>query len=223
VHACALASALRIGKVLVPAAPGALSALGILDADLRREFSRTIMAAPGDSRIAGVFTQLEAEAREAFRREGVKPYLSRSADLRYQGQGFELRVPWSARVAKSFHSMHARAYGYADSERAVEIVTLRVQAVARTPKPKQAPAVLKRGDGARARLAQHRIFEEGRWRSGALYDRALLKPGDRFIGPAVIAELSATTYLPSAWTACVDPFGNLALTPANSPRRMGRA
>jgi N-methylhydantoinase A len=222
-HACALASALRIGKVLVPAAPGALSALGILDADIRREFSRTIMAPPADSRIAGVFAELEAEAREAFRREGVKPSLSRSADLRYQGQGFELRVGWSSRVLHSFHALHARAYGYADSERAVEIVTLRVQAVARTPKPKQVAASLKRGDGMRARVAQQRIFEEGRWRLGTLYDRTLLKPGDKFIGPAVIAELSATTYLPRGWTATVDPCNNLMLTPTNSPNHMRRA
>jgi N-methylhydantoinase A len=75
----------------------------------------------------------------------------------------------------------------------------------------------------RARVAQQRIFEEGRWRLGTLYDRTLLKPGDKFIGPAVIAELSATTYLPRGWTATVDPCNNLMLTPTNSPNQMRRA
>jgi len=88
-----------------------------------------------------------------------------------------------------------------------------VQGVARTPKPRQLPARLRRGDGSQARIAAHRIFEEGRWRRGALYDRARLEPGDRIPGPAVIVELSATTYLPTAWNAAVDAHGNLVLTP----------
>ncbi len=168
-HACALASALGVRKVLVPAAPGALSALGILDADLRREFSRTVMADPGSPRIATVFRELEAEAREAFRGEGVRPSLARSADLRYQGQGFEIRIAWGARAVEHFHRTHARLYGYEDRGRAVEVVTVRVQAVASTHKPPHIKARLKRGDGAQARVAAHRIFEDGRWRRGALY------------------------------------------------------
>src|ERR1019366_7778114 len=79
-HACALASALGIRRVLIPAAPGALSALGILDADLRREFSRTVMLAPGAPQIEEVFRNLEAEARAACAAEGVRPTISRSAD-----------------------------------------------------------------------------------------------------------------------------------------------
>jgi N-methylhydantoinase A len=222
-HACALASALGIRRILIPAAPGALSALGILDADLRREYSRTVMAAPGSPKIAEIFAELEAEARRAFRSEGVTPSLTRIADLRYKGQGFELRVDWSANVVAKFHELHARSYGYADRERQVEIVTLRVQAVARTRKHRQQAAALKRGDGAKARVDMHRIFEDGAWRRGALYDRGLLRPGDRFAGPAVIVELSATTYLPSGWTAMVDGFSNLVLAPtAAHPNRRGR-
>lgn len=216
-HACALG----IRQVLIPAAPGALSALGILDADLRREFSRTVMAAPGAPQIPDVFAELEAEARAMFRSEGVTPSLTRAADLRYQGQGFELRVDWAANVLAKFHALHERSYGYADQERQVEIVTLRVQAVARTPKPREHAARLTRGDGAKARIGLHRIFENGDWRRGALYDRALLRPGDRFAGPAVVVELSATTYLPSGWTAMVDGFNNLVLAPMHK-RRGGR-
>jgi N-methylhydantoinase A len=220
-HACALATALGIRQVLVPAVPGALSALGILDADLRREFSRTVMATPDDPRITRVFAELEAEALETFRREGVVPSLMRAADLRYQGQGFELRVDWTAKVVAKFHALHARSYGYADERRPVEIVTLRVQAVARTRKPRQSPSKIVRGNAAAARIGAHRIFEEGRWQSGSLYDRARLRPGDRFAGPAVTVELSATTYLPRGWTAAVDRFANLVLAPATSSTRRG--
>jgi N-methylhydantoinase A len=220
-HACALASALGIRQVLVPAVPGALSALGILDADLRREFSRTVMASPGSSQIARVFAELEAEARETFRHEGVVPLLTRAADLRYQGQGFELRVDWGRDVVRRFHALHEQSYGYADPARTVEIVTLRILALARTRKPRQIAATTRRGAGGHARIGTHRIFEEGLWRRGTLYDRARLHPGDRFLGPAVIVELSATTYLPSGWMADVDGFSNLRLAPAGSQRKDG--
>jgi len=212
-HACALASSLGIRQVLIPAAPGALSALGILDADLRREFSRTVMLAPGAPQICKVFEELESEARATFLSEGVVPSLVRAADLRYEGQGFELRVDWSANVIERFHALHEQSYGYADSGRQVEVVTLRVTAVARTRKPRQSSMPLRRGDGAKARIAAHPIFEAGAWRRGALYDRALLHAGDRMAGPAVIMELSATTFLPTGWTASVDGFSNLVLIP----------
>jgi N-methylhydantoinase A len=220
-HACALASALGIRQVLVPAVPGALSALGVLDADLRREFSRTVMALPGSSQIARVFAELEAEARDTLRSEGVVPLLTRAADLRYQGQGFELRVDWGRDVVRRFHARHEQSYGYADSERTVEIVTLRVLALARTRKPRQIAATLLRGDGRHARIGVHRIFEDGGWRRGMLYDRALLRPGDQFSGPAVVVELSATTYLPSGWMAEVDGFSNLRLVPTRLQRKRG--
>jgi N-methylhydantoinase A len=219
-HACALASSLGIGKVLIPSAPGALSALGILDADLRREFSRTVMIPPGSPRIPQVFRELESEAREVFRREGKRPVLARSADLRYHGQGFELRVDWARDALSRFHLLHAKSYGYSDPSRPVEIVTLRVQANARTPHPRPLRARRTAANADRALLAPHRIFEEGRWRRGALYDRSLLRYGNRVVGPAVIVELSATTYIPTGWQASVDALSNLVLTP--TPGRGGR-
>jgi N-methylhydantoinase A len=217
-HACALAEALGIRRVLVPSAPGALSALGILDADLRSEFSRTVMLAPGSPQIAKVFRALESEARTAFEAEGVRPTLARSADLRYHGQGYELRVDWSARAVARFHQLHAQSYGYADPARPVEIVTLRVQAIARSPKPRITPARLGSTDARHARISEHRIVEDRGWRSAVLYDRARLRPGNRIAGPAVITELSATSYLPTSWTAAVDSLSNLILSPRTGAR-----
>jgi N-methylhydantoinase A len=219
-HACALASSLGISKILIPAAPGALSALGILGADLRREFSRTVMIPPGSPRIPQVFRELESEAREVFRREGKRPVLARSADLRYHGQGFELRVDWAADAVSLFHLLHAKSYGYSDPSRPVEIVTLRVQTIARTPHPRPLRARRTNANADSALLAPHRIFEEGRWLRGALYDRSLLRSGNRVVGPAVIVELSATTYIPTGWQASVDALSNLELTP--TPSRGGR-
>jgi len=218
-HACALASSLGIREVLVPAAPGALSALGILDADLRREFSRTVMLAPGAAQIRNVFEELESEARTTFRAEGVTPKLTRSADFRYHGQGSELRVDWTSNVLANFHALHERTYGYSDPARPVEVVTLRVQAVAHTPRRREKISKLTRGGGSQARLGVQRVFEDGRWRRGALYDRTKLQPGDRIVGPSVIVELSATSYLPGGWTAAVDGLGNLVLTAKQGGRQ----
>jgi N-methylhydantoinase A len=211
-HACDLASALNIRQALIPNAPGALSALGILDADLKREFSRTVMIAPGSPQIDRVYRELESEALKAFGKEGMRPTLKRTADLRYHGQGFELRVDWARDSTARFHRLHALSYGYSDPSRTVEIVTLRVQAIAKTRKPKQIRQTLVRGDGRHARIDQHRIFEQGHWRAASLYDRSLLRPGDRFTGPGVIVELSATTYLPTRFSATVDACNNLMLT-----------
>ena len=218
-HACSLAQSLGIRRILIPAAPGALSALGILDADLRREFSRTVMLAPGSPQIASTFRELESEARTTFAAESKSPGLTRSADLRYHGQGYELRVDWSSNAIARFHQLHARSYGYSDPARPVEIVTLRVQAIARSPKPPVKRSTLGKPDSRYARLASHRIFEDGRWRNAVLYDRARLQPGNRITGPAVILELSATTYLPTAWNAVVDALANLVLTPQTGTRR----
>lgn len=218
-HACALAEALRMDQVVVPAAPGALSALGILDADLRREFSRTVMLAPGAEAIARVFRALEAEAEAAFASEGLRPLLSRSSDLRYEGQGFELRVDWTRDAVEQFHAQHAQAYGYADRTRKVEVVTLRVQAVVRSAKPSARKITMRRGNGRNARIGTHRIFDKGRRHEAALYDRARLKPGDRMAGPALITELSATTWLPPGWSATLDGFDNLLLRPIRGSAR----
>jgi N-methylhydantoinase A/oxoprolinase/acetone carboxylase beta subunit len=76
-----------------------------------------------------------------------------------------------------------------------------------------------KSDPTHALLFHYRIFEDGRWRKAALYDRALLRPGNRIAGPAVVTELSATTYLPTGWTAAVDAHSNLILTPHTGGRR----
>jgi N-methylhydantoinase A len=218
-HACDLADALGIRRVLIPAAPGALSALGILDADLRREFSRTVMLAPDSAQIERVYRELENEGRLACETEGTRPVLTRSADLRYQGQGFELSVPWQRDVLARFHRLHAQTFGYSDSARTVEVVTLRVQAVIPARPRKARPASIKRGDGREALLGQHRVYEGGGWRRASLYDRSRLRPGSRIAGPAVIVELSATTWLPTRWAAEADGLGNLLLARAGAGGR----
>ncbi len=208
-HACALAAALRIPRVLVPLHPGALSALGILLSDVVKDYSRTVMLPPGDRSLSARFAEIEREGREEMRREGFATGLkvARSADLRYVGQGYELNVPWSAKISDAFHRAHEARYGYADRARPVEVVNIRVRLKAR----QQARATTSRqrfrpGNGRQALAGQ----AGGSYR---LYQRELLRPGDRFAGPAIIAEYSATTFLPAGFRASVDPWGNMLLEP----------
>ena len=223
-HACELAASLGMNRVVIPASPGALSALGILDADLKREFARTVMLAPHDTRIAQIFRELETEAQAVFAVEGLKPQLKRFAEMRYRGQGFELRVPcspkWSSKsstqMVLQFHALHGKRYGYADGSRAVEIVTLRVTATAPSTTPRVRAEKPKPGNAHAALPGPHRVYEgdhwqDDHWRRALLLDRAKFHPGDRFAGPAVVTELSATTFVPSGWTGEVDRFSNLIL------------
>ncbi len=209
-HACALAAALRIPRVLVPQHPGALSALGILLSDVVRDYSCTVMLPPQETaRLARHFAELERRGFAEMRREGFPPSalrVTRSVDLRYVGQGFELNVPCESggRIVEAFHRAHQTRYGYADPARAVELVNVRVRFRAPTPAP-PVPAAALRAAGAR----QARV--ERSTRGFPLYDRGKLQPGDRLSGPAIVAEYSATAFVPPGFTARVDAWNNLLI------------
>jgi N-methylhydantoinase A len=128
-HACSLAHALRIPRVLVPALPGALSAVGILLADAVRDYSRTVMLA-ADADLENVFAELEERGRSEFAAEQLAGFALRSLDLRYQGQGYELNVPSAPMFLTAFHDLHRLRYGFAKEEHEVEVVNVRVRMVA---------------------------------------------------------------------------------------------
>src|SRR5581483_3098063 len=115
-HACSLARSLRIPTVLIPAMPGALSALGILLADVVRDFSRTVMLS-GESihALDDRFAELDKRARAEFATEGLNGEPAYSLDLRYRRQGYELNVPWEqsspAESLEAFHRLHQQRYG----------------------------------------------------------------------------------------------------------------
>jgi N-methylhydantoinase A len=210
-HACALARALNIPKVLVPNMPGALSAYGILVSDVVRDYSRTLMVKPNDESISRAFEELEQQGRSEMSAAGLSAAAARLMDLRYAGQGYELQVPWSADYVNEFHRLHAKRYGYADEKRQVEVVNARVRMIASTEPVEFTRSEVRNGDGSQARLRTKQIFFTGEWLSGGLYDRDKLHAGDKFAGPAVITEYSATTFLPPDCVAEVDPYRNLVI------------
>jgi len=214
-HACALALALGIPRVLVPSLPGALSALGILMSDVVRDYSRTVMASanPDSLReVESVFADLEAKAAAEFRSEGLAGTSQRSADLRYAGQGYELNMPWGPGMLSEFHVAHRRRYGHADENRNIEAVNVRVRMTSDSQKISLPRNPAGSADCAGAMIKTKRVMFDGDWREVPVFRRESLAPGNAFAGPAVVHEYSATTVVPPECFVNVDEFSNLVVT-----------
>jgi N-methylhydantoinase A len=209
-HACSLAHALRIPRVLVPALPGALSAVGILLADAVRDYSRTVML-PAHASLEGVFLELETRGKSEFEAEDLDGFPWRSVDLRYQGQGYELNVSHGPEMLAAFHDLHRRRYGFAKEEHAVEVVNVRVRMVAGSVPFDPARKALVRGDGQRAITAQRSVYFDGKFYDTPVYARQALVAGDSFHGPAIVTEYSSATILPPGDTLHVDALDNLMI------------
>jgi N-methylhydantoinase A len=227
-HACDLAAALNIPTVLVPRAPGVLSALGMLVADLVKDYSQTVMlradqAGRADSGgLAGVlethFRPLEARGRAELVAEGVKPaavMLSRALDMRYVGQSHELTVPVAAGddCIASFHQAHARRFGHQHPDEPVEIVNVRVVARGALAKPGFPTESPGETDPAAAQVGCKPVyFGPAAPVEARLYQRERLRAGHVISGPAVIFQLDTTTVITPGWQARVDPYGTLVIT-----------
>ncbi len=215
-HACSLARALRIPRVLVPAMPGVLSAVGILLADVVRDYSRTVML-PGDAilSLADQFAELERQGAEEFTAESLAGVPQRTLDLRYRRQGYELNVDYDPqapqRSIEAFHRLHLQRYGFCDVERPVEIVNLRLRMIAAGERYEPPRRELVGGDGGAACYAEREVWFEGQFQPTRIYHREQLVPGNRIHGPAMITEYTAATLLPPGATADVDGFGNLVI------------
>jgi N-methylhydantoinase A len=209
-HACSLAHALRIPRVLVPALPGALSAVGILLAEAVRDYSRTVML-PAGADLESAFADLEARGRADFAAEQLNGVPVRSLDLRYQGQGYELNVPVGPDVLTAFHNLHRLRYGFAKEEHAIEVVNVRVRMVAASKPYTPTKHALLPGDGHQALRGERSVLFDGVSHRTPVYDRQALKPGDTFSGPAIITEYSSATILPPGDSLHVDALENLII------------
>jgi N-methylhydantoinase A len=135
----------------------------------------------------------------------------RSLDLRYQGQGYELNVPFGGNVLDAFHDLHRLRYGFAKEEHEVEVVNVRVRMVAASQpfNPVRSPVI--HGDGHRALTGHRSVFFHGEPHRTPVYNRQALVPGDSFSGPAIITEYSSATILPPGDSLQVDSLDNLII------------
>jgi N-methylhydantoinase A len=236
-HASALAEALGIPQVIVPALPGALSALGILASDVVKDYSRTVLwRVAGEiphARLKREFAELEKRAARVFEEEGWsgKAGYERSVDVRYRGQGYELSIPLSKNLLKEFEREHQRRYGYIHPNREVELVTLRLRVVVKSSRLEITSAHAGRIDSrktahavtdtlsrpGRATLASFSASEVpvlfgGKKLKTKIHSRDNLHPGKKYSGPAIITEYSATTVIPPGKRFHLDRAGNLNIT-----------
>lgn len=223
-HGASLARLMGCKTMLVPPAPGVLSAIGLLVSNLRAEFARTCMQRAGHYdmvQLGAVFDELAHEASEWLDAENVPQgsrLLMKQASLRYKEQGFELDVPWSGQVADaalaalldSFHAAHQRIYGFSLPAMPIEIVTLRVDAIGILPRVRL-PELPDRGPASSAVVGTHRVALAEGESNVPIYDRNRLGSGACFDGPAIVTQLDATTLILPAQRAEVDKFGSIVV------------
>jgi N-methylhydantoinase A len=213
-HAVDLARALRIPTIIAPTAPGALSAVGVLVADVVKDQSRTVMLTYGGKEIAQlgkVFSEMEKEAAALLRSEGfprTRQRHERSLAMRYRGQSFELEVRKTVgNLAAEFHRVHRERYGYAQEQSEIEIVSARLRSfgvVAKLP-------LTRIGSGKTKPHGDVIAYLDGRKTTVALYKRDELSAGAKLQTPCVVTEYSATTLIDADWKARIDGFGNLLI------------
>jgi N-methylhydantoinase A len=227
-HACELADALSILRVMIPALPGALSAFGILVSDVVKDYSRTVLWRVADklptARLDREFAALGGRAQAGFRGEAWSGAIAhkRSIDMRYRGQGYELNIPYTRNLIRDFRREHERRYGYSYPDREVELVTLRLRSTIKSPQARLAtgstrtlvgtavprsPSRANPGDA----VSRTPVYFTGKKLGGAIHARDTLRIGKKYSGPAVVTEYSATTVVPPGKRFWLDKWGNLMI------------
>jgi N-methylhydantoinase A len=232
VHAAAVAQELGMRRILVPPRPGAFSALGLLCTDVVHDYIRSALKPLAEvmpTHAEEIFKQLEDMARAELQAEGMNPAdgrFARELDLRYTGQGYELRTPLDglfddalteaslAAARARFDERHAQIHGHAAKERPVELVSYRLRVRVIVPKyqPVQEPAPAAPRAIETAIKGRRRLHLAGKDSVNAvLYERERLDIGAAVSGPAIIEQFDSTTVIPPGWSGRVDAYRNLIL------------
>jgi N-methylhydantoinase A len=222
-HAAFLAEELEIDEVIVPRFPGAFSAWGMLETDLRRDFSRSFYAKASSAdlvALAKIFSTLETEGRAALEDEGMPPEATRvehSLDMRYEAQEYTLTIPvgdslapgFVGEISQRFHEAHDARYGHSNPGAPVEFVVARTALLGelgRTEPERLSP----QGSASQPRR-RDAVFGGQTWQA-AVVRRDELRVGSELAGPAIIDEQTATTVAPPGWIVRIDQIGTLLLT-----------
>lgn len=227
-HACDLARDLGIPKVLIPVNPGVLSALGMILADVVKDYSRTIMMSSERALQEGgleiPFQELGCQALADLTRQGIPEkdiLLEKFLDMRYLGQSYEISIPIFQETGedaiKKFHNYHETLYGHCNPAEKTEIVNIRIRARYITEKPQIPARELMTLDPTPALLKKKEIYFPTAGTSDCIplltpiYDRDKLNPGNCIKGPALILEAHATIVIPPDCKGQVDKYGNMVV------------
>jgi N-methylhydantoinase A/oxoprolinase/acetone carboxylase beta subunit len=212
-HACEIAERLDIATVVVPRHAGVLSALGMLLADVAKDYSASVLArvdAISIAELAKRFGPLRRQAQRELGAEGFGPgrqHIERLVDVRYVGQSYEITLPFTPDFRKRFDRLHGRTYGYSNPARPTEVVNIRVKAAGLTDKP-ALPVARVRAVKARPAAIRPGRFG-GKHVKVAFYRWEALAPGAHARGPAVVTGGEATIVVPPGFRFRIDKFGNL--------------
>jgi N-methylhydantoinase A len=210
VHACDLAEELGVRRIVIPLHPGLFSAFGLLTAELSRTFTQSIHATENVERT---FAQLREQARKSLKEEGFTTHQTiEQVDLRYQGQAYEITVPYKkdANLTKLFGREHKKLYGYSSRD-TIETVNARLRAIIPTPKVGFAKKSLQSSTLAAPTLSR-KMSLLGNWRRVPVYSRMSLSPGVNGKGPCIIEEYDSTTIIGKDWSWTVGPYQEIDLT-----------
>ena len=216
-HAVDLARSLNIGTVLVPPQASTFSAYGMIMADVIKDYSKTVML-PGETplgQIEALFEPLQTRAVDELQKEGLdrqKISLEPALDLRYDGQSFELTIPFTPEVLEEFHRQHLAAYGYANPDTPVEIVNLRLKATGAVPSPEVSPLPDAGPDPTAAQIDTRTVVLADGETHTPLYVGEKLLPGNQIPGPALVVRPDTTILIESQDRAEVDPYLNLVIS-----------
>ncbi|MDQ2884695.1 MAG: hydantoinase/oxoprolinase family protein [Chloroflexota bacterium] len=219
-HACELAAALQIPRVFIPKTPGVLSALGMLAADIIKDYVRTIMVSSQDASaiVEKAFSELEEQGRAELANEGFSSAqiaIEPSLDLRYIGQSYELTVPFEEDIERAishFHAAHEKRFGYNDPGERVQVVNVRLKARGVVTRPTLERQEEQRDAIASVQETRPVVFAGANGaitHDTAIYERVKLVAGASIQGPAIITQYDTTTVIPPEWQTRVDVLGNL--------------
>jgi N-methylhydantoinase A len=225
-HAVDLSRELGITEVIVPLYPGLNSAVGLLTADFRYDFSSTFLRKVNALDLGDLnreYRGLEEKALEHMEREKISSEnikLVRSVDMRYSGQAYELNIPVPGgtlnagslnQIDEAFHSQHKTLYGFSRVKERTELVYLRLSAIGLLEKP-QIEKMPSSGENSEAALKGFRPVYMGReYVNTSLYERKELKPGNSLIGPAIIEQMDTTTLVYPGQTVSIDEYQNIRI------------
>jgi len=215
-HAVFLAKMLSIPRVLIPQNPGILSAMGMLLADTIKDYSLTVMQKEENTSyesLSKLFEILENQAIEDMLNEGIpkdKTKFEKFLDMRYQGQSFEILVPFTEKFVENFHNEHKKLYGYSAKNRKVEIVNIRLRAIGETEKPeiKSYEDMGKNPPVDSILMEKEVIFNKKPYKT-KVYNRDKLETGNEIEGSSIIVEYSSTLVIPPFAKARIDKFKNI--------------
>jgi len=227
-HAARLAKELEIGRILVPRNPGILCAMGLLLTDLRADFGTTrlhTLSSAALPEVAEAFATLRAQADAWFVAESIAPSarrITRTVDMRYVGQNYELPVPLPNgaigpatldALAAGFAVAHQQIYGFVAEDDPVQLVTFRIEATGVVPKASFEPRPDAGPDASGALTGYREVWlpEHSGYATCHVYDRDRLRAGNRIIGPAIVEQMDATTLVLPDMIACVEPYLNLIM------------